>query len=101
LKNAVACFTLLRMFQFTNRQAVVFCIVILFAAALIIWGLNHAVNWWIPPPALRPLVSLNLPAVLVAGRSGPTHERVKRQRRPAVELASLKIILGRAPATTA
>jgi hypothetical protein len=38
------------MFQFTNRQAAVFCIVMLIAAGLIIWGLNHAVHLWFPGP---------------------------------------------------
>ena len=38
------------MFEFTNRQAVVFCIVMLFAAALTFWGVHYVVyNWWLPP----------------------------------------------------
>jgi hypothetical protein len=36
------------MFQFTSRQAVVFSIAMLIAAVLIVLGLYHGVNWWIP-----------------------------------------------------
>jgi hypothetical protein len=36
--------------QFTTRQAVIFFVVMLIAAVLIIWGVYHAVDWWVPRP---------------------------------------------------
>jgi hypothetical protein len=42
-------------FQFSNRQAIVFGVVMLVAGALTIWLMNHIVyDWWFPTQIAPP-----------------------------------------------
>jgi hypothetical protein len=43
-QTVAACFTFPSM-QFTNRQAAIFCVVMLILGALTIWGVYHGVDW--------------------------------------------------------